>query len=201
MGVPYVTEGTFIHLDPASDAGVLEALNLTNPVIDLAAKQVDSRGAEFPVTTTSGTTLKLRITGTGGTEDFVWNLNSQTFNDAAAFVATHGSGAANATITTSPGGQLRFTLNPWIPIGIENAGWTFTDYTYAGGQIDYDSSDAQLMVHELGHNIGFYDLYNNSNYYLSGYQYANNWDAMADQTHFPHTAYWHKEVIAGRESS
>lgn len=316
VGTQYVTEGTFIHVDPASDFAVLEALGLTQAAIDLTIPRIESRGMEFPFSTLAGTTLTLSlVSSTGASEDFVWNLNAQTFNDPAAFVAAHGNGVANATITVAPNGELRFTLSPttisapfddiqvfgqlavvdalgltkryeddgvidypsrktvrgdwlgmvgqgiasyliyeltrpwggpggdpipnldiiqaneqalrdtianhidpyriiilmfidepvdqragaaccWIPIGIENAGWTFNDFTYAGMQIDYDTSDAQLIAHEAGHNIGFYDLYNNSEFYLPSYQYANNWDTMSRQTEFPHTAHWHKETVA-----
>jgi hypothetical protein len=311
----YVTAGTFVHVEAGSDEDVLDALGLTTPAIDLATTQFDTQGTEFPVTTLGGTSLTVTVTGTGGTENFVWPLNAQTFNDAAAFVAAHGNGAANASITAAPDGELHFTLNPttvsapfteitfnapfatldalgltkrfetdgviekegsntvrgdwlgmvgqgiasyliyeltrpwggpgndpipnldivpanekalrdtvanqidpyrviilmfldepadqragaaccWIPIGIENAGWTFTDFTYGGVQIDYDSSDAQLIAHEAGHNIGFYDLYDNSEDYLAGYEFAFNWDTMAWQTEFPHTGFWHKEAVA-----
>jgi hypothetical protein len=84
----------------------------------------------------------------------------------------------------------------FIDAGIENGGYTYHYQLHGGVQIIYDTTDVETIAHEVGHNIGFADLYNNSTDYLAGYQYANNWDVMHAQGLFPHTAFWHKELVA-----
>ena len=94
-----------------------------------------------------------------------------------------------------PPNQRAAAGGPWIPIGIENNGWRFEDWTFSGLQLDTSASDAMLVAHELGHNTGFFDLYGFSTF-TPGFNASSNWDVMAFQTFFPHTGFWHKEVIA-----
>ena len=83
-------------------------------------------------------------------------------------------------------------------VGIDNGGFLYEYQTYASGQIAFDFSNAQTIAHETGHNIGFADLYNNSDgSYHPGLLFPRNWDVMDTQNQFPHTGLWHKEITAG----
>ncbi|MGE0353191.1 MAG: hypothetical protein AB7I33_07410 [Gemmatimonadales bacterium] len=86
----------------------------------------------------------------------------------------------------------------YVNAGIDNGGFLYEYQTFASGQIAFDFSDAMTIAHETGHNIGFPDLYNNSDgSYDPALLFPNNWDVMHAQTRFPHTGVWDKELDAG----
>ncbi len=95
-----------------------------------------------------------------------------------------------------PPNQREGAAGGYINFGIENGGYTYEYQMVGGVQIDYDGTSHTVIAHELGHNLGFYDLYNNSNDYLPSFLYANNWDVMDAAGDLPHTSMWHKEIIA-----
>lgn len=84
----------------------------------------------------------------------------------------------------------------FLHVGIDNGGYSYRYQLLSNMHIIFDSTAPETIGHELGHSVGFFDLYNNSNDYLPSYRYSNDWDVMSSQWFFPHTDYWHKEVIA-----
>lgn len=311
----FVTAGTFLHVDVASSSSaVLDALGLDRPIEDLTAPDVglESRGAEFPLTSKASLFRIIVTNDAGTTEFFDWNFPAQTFNTADDLIAVMGAAAPNATIT-KVGNELRFTVTPTIPgpyvslvaggpddlvdwLGvpkvqeadgvieepaantvkgdrngiagqaiaamvlneltrthtdpgadpwpnmdiiaandadidklvkdkvdpnraivvifldepvnqragaaggyidpaIENGAYTWHYQLVANVQIFYDSTVTATIAHELGHNIGFIDLYDNSTEVLPEYEFPNDWDVMSAHWLLPHTGFWHKELI------
>ncbi|HWW60370.1 MAG TPA: hypothetical protein VN181_03290, partial [Thermoanaerobaculia bacterium] len=95
-----------------------------------------------------------------------------------------------------PPNQREGAAGGYVNAGIDNAGYLYRYQLFANMQIIYSTTADTTIAHELGHNVGFADLYNNSNDYLPAYRYAGNWDVMHAQGQFPHTDIWHKEIIA-----
>jgi len=85
----------------------------------------------------------------------------------------------------------------YLSVGIDNGGFLYEYQTHASGQVAFDFTTAPTFTHETGHNIGFWDLYNNSSgSYDPSLLYPNDWDVMHNQGQLPHTGLWHKELIA-----
>ncbi|HEV7427417.1 MAG TPA: hypothetical protein VGQ46_13715 [Thermoanaerobaculia bacterium] len=94
-----------------------------------------------------------------------------------------------------PPNQREAAAGGYVNIGIENGGYTYQYQTRAFVQILYASTADSTIAHEVGHNLGFWDLYNNSTDYLPSYRFPNNWDVMNWQSLFPHTGLWHKHFV------
>jgi hypothetical protein len=94
-----------------------------------------------------------------------------------------------------PPNQREGAAGGYVNVGIENGGYTYQYQTIANIQILYANTVPTTIAHEVGHNLGFWDLYNNSNDYLPAYRFPNNWDVMNTQTFFPHTGLWHKHFV------
>jgi hypothetical protein len=85
-----------------------------------------------------------------------------------------------------------------IPVGLRSGAFDLVHMTRAGIQIQYDFSTAATIAHETGHNIGFVDLYNNSNgEYDPALRYPEDWDIMSSHGLMAHTGVWHKEIDNG----
>ncbi len=96
-----------------------------------------------------------------------------------------------------PAGKREGASGGYINLGVENGGYLFSHQTYASIQILYGYTSESTIAHEVGHNIGFWDLYNNGGgKYDTRLKYVNEWDIMDDQGNLPHTGAWHKQVVA-----
>lgn len=84
----------------------------------------------------------------------------------------------------------------FLDIGIENGDYLYKYQTYSALQFIYRLTDSDTIAHETGHNIGFPDLYDNSNgNYDPALFYPEDWDIM-HQAVLNHPGAWMKIIGA-----
>jgi len=91
------------------------------------------------------------------------------------------------------GNRAGATYSAWFDIEIVGQG----DYVYenqknAGFMIGAGYTSWQTWAHELGHTLGFTDLYAKSQYDLGTKDYINDWGLMSSSGNAPHVIGWHK---------
>ncbi len=105
--------------------------------------------------------------------------------------------AAFAVLFLDGGGKRAGASGGYIDVGIENAGFLYQYQTFGDIQLAFQTTSAATFAHEIGHNIGFYDLYDNSGgNYGPDLEYPLDWDSMHRQSELPHTGGLHKEQRA-----
>ena len=81
----------------------------------------------------------------------------------------------------------------YITSRIQDGDYVFEYTNFADGQIVDLVSDAAVVAHEVGHNIGFPDLYNNSpGNYDPELNFPDDWEMMAFHFEMPHPGAWVK---------
>ena len=79
-----------------------------------------------------------------------------------------------------------------------SGGYVFTAQKQAGGMIGSGHKTWQVWAHELGHILGFFDLYHKATYnqkFDSTHDYLNAWSLMDNHPPASHVDGWHKRKI------
>lgn len=90
-------------------------------------------------------------------------------------------------------------------LSIPGAGdYTFQDQLQAGYMIGTGDRDWQTWVHELGHNLGFWDIYSqpyHDSQFDRLFDYTNEWEMMNSHWAGSHPGAWHKNYFENWISS